>query len=158
MNSRYRANSAQSLPTVSGSVPRPHVKMGGRPVSHATSASSVALSYRANYQPYGSRADRQSGVRCNAESDCIRILIVVAYFVTVTFGAGFLTFFYASLWIPNVSQIFLNGTYGNERMAMANESLSTPNPTLDMSWNGSTIDPSLSGSWKYELRRTMLLT
>ena len=36
MNSRYRANSAQSLPTVSGSVPRPHVKMGGNVWSNLT--------------------------------------------------------------------------------------------------------------------------
>jgi len=113
MNPRYRTNSQQSLPTVSGSVPRPHAKMGGRPVSHSTSASSVALSYRANYQPYGSRSDRHATTSCQADGVCVRILIVIAYFVTVTFGAGFLTFWYSSLWIPHVSQMFKNESYGN---------------------------------------------
>ena len=98
--------------------------------------------------------DRNSGVRCNSESDFIRVLVVVAYFVTVTFGAGFLTFFYGSLWIPNVSQIFINSTYGIMRLGLNDSSLptpTTPDPTLETSWsnsssswNGTDLDPSMT--------------
>jgi len=111
MNSRLRTNSAQSLPTISASVPRPLGKPGGRQVTHSSSASSVPLSYRTNYQP--PRAENQPG-QCQTEHDSLRALILFIYFVTVTLGAGLLAFWYSRFWVPHLSQLYSNNTYGLE--------------------------------------------